>query len=314
MHGSLREAIGRAWSDVWDRGDFRAFERLVSVDYRRESAGSGRMATLAEFEDEVREVRNAFPDLVTRIEQLVIEDDSLAICWRSDGTFTGPLGTVPPTGRRVITHGSNFSRLRDGLIAHERVTWDASELLTHLGLPSLHSAFEEPDDDYLGEAVAPAREMLKAFNKQFVSGVTVVTTIDEHERPRGLAVSAYTSVSLDPPLVIVCVQKSSSTYPALFRATDLGINILSSEQRDTLAMFASKSPDKFASVDWHPGPGGSPLIDGSSASIEVEIKERFQALTHTIFVGRVHHAETDNAAPILYKAGTFYDGRGLTAL
>lgn len=314
MQESLREAIALAWSEAWDRGQFDGFARLVAPDYQRESTGSGRTSAFAEFVEEIREVRAAFPDLVTRIEHMVIEGDSLAIFWTSDGTFTEPLGTVPPTGKRVITHGSNFSTLRDGLIARERVTWDASELLTHLGLPSLHSAFEEPDEDYADEASRPPREMLKAFNKQFVSGVTVVTTIDEHGRPRGLAVSAYASVSLDPPLVIVCVQKTSSSYPALFRSTNLGINILSSEQRDTLNVFASKSPDKFATVTWHEGPKGSPLIDGSSASIEVEIKERFQALTHTIFIGRVHHAETTDAAPILYKAGSFYDGRGLTAL
>ncbi|MFA4840558.1 MAG: flavin reductase [Agrococcus sp.] len=314
MQDSFKDAIAAAWSDAWDRGDFGAFERLATPDYRRESTGSGRISTLAEFEEEIREVRAAFPDLVTRIEHLVVEGDSLAIFWTSHGTFTEPLGTVPPTGKRVVTNGSNFSTLLDGRIAHERVTWDASELLTHLGLPSLHSAFEEPDQDYADERVPAPREMLKAFNKQFVSGVTVVTTTDDAGRPRGLAVSAYTSVSLDPPLVIVCVQKTSSSYPALFRSTNLGINILSSEQRDALSVFASKSPDKFDSVTWHEGPKGSPLIDGSSASIEVEIKERFQALTHTIFVGRVHHAETTDAAPILYRAGSFYDGRGLAAL
>ncbi|WP_425843712.1 flavin reductase [Agrococcus sp. TSP3-2-1] len=314
MHESLKDEVTRAWSDAWDHGDFAAFERLVAPNYRRESTGSGRTSSFAEFEQEIREVRAAFPDLATRIEQLIVEADSLAIFWTSEGTFTEPLGTVPPTGKRVVTRGSNFSTLLDGRIAHERVTWDSSELLTHLGLPSLHSAFEEADEDYADETVPAPREMLKAFNKQFVSGVTVVTTIDDEGQPRGLAVSAYTSVSLDPPLVIVCVQKTSSSYPALFRSTNLGINILSSEQRDTLSVFASKSPDKFATVAWHAAPAGSPLIDGSSASIEVEIKERFQALTHTIFVGRVHHAETTEAAPILYKAGAFYDGRGLSAL
>lgn len=314
MQANIKDAVAAAWSDAWDRGDFGAFEALVTPDYQRESTRSGRVSTLDEFKQEVTEVRAAFPDLVTRIDRVLVEDDALAVFWTSDGTFTQPLGTVPPTGKRVITNGSNYATLRDGLVSHERVTWDSAELLTHLGLPSLHSAFEDSDADYADESTAPPREMLKAFNKQFISGVTVVTTKDEDGKPRGLAVSAYSSVSLDPPLVLVCVQKSSSTYPSLFRSTNLGINILSSEQQDVLATFASKSADKFADITWHEAPEGSPLIDGSSASIEVEIKERFQALTHTIFIGRVHHATTTDDAPILYKAGKFFDGRGLSQL
>lgn len=133
-------------------------------------------------------------------------------------------------------------------------------------------------------------------------------------KPRGLAANAYCSVSLDPPLILVCVQKSSSTYPSLFRSSHIGINILSTAQRKTLNVFASKSQDKFAQVEWHRGPNGTPLLDTSSASIEVEIKERFQALTHTIFIGRVRHAEAVDNNPILYKAGQFFDSDGLQRL
>src|SRR5699024_12768370 len=67
----------------------------------------------------------------------------------------------------------------------------------------------------------------------------------------------------------------------LFKADHLGINILSTGQRDTVGTFASKAADKFADLEWHAGPAGSPLIDGSSAALEAEIKERFQAKTHT---------------------------------
>jgi len=314
MQENVKDAVTVAWANAWDRGDFGALEALVTDDYQRESTGSGRVCSLAEFQVEINEVRAAFPDLVTRIDQIVQEGDSLAIFWTSTGTFLEPLGSVPPTGKPVITKGSNNSTLRDGRITHERVTWDSNELLTHLGLPSLHSAFEPEENPGDGEAAALPREMLKAFNKQFTSGVTVVTTRDGDNHPRGLAVTAYSSISLDPPLVLLCIQKSSSTYPALFRSANVGINILSSGQRDTLGVFASKSSDKFATIAWHAGPNGSPLIDGSSASIEVEIKERYQALTHTIFIGRVRHAETTDDAPILYKAGKFFDGRGLTEL
>jgi flavin reductase (DIM6/NTAB) family NADH-FMN oxidoreductase RutF len=159
----------------------------------------------------------------------------------------------------------------------------------------------------------PDPELLKGFNRQFVTGVTVVTTKDG-DAARGLAVNAYSSISLDPPLVMVCIQRTSSTWPALFTATHLGVNILSHKQRGIVSVFASKDPDKFARIDWYPGPHGSPLIPGSAAMLEAEIRERFQAKTHTIFICRVRHAEVGDEAPMIYKAGRFFDGGHLTEL
>jgi flavin reductase (DIM6/NTAB) family NADH-FMN oxidoreductase RutF len=108
--------------------------------------------------------------------------------------------------------------------------------------------------------------------------------------------------------------KTSSTYPALFSSSHLGINILGTEQLDTVKVFASKAADKFAELDWHEGPKGSPLLDGSAASLEAEIQERFQAKTHTVFICRVRHAETSSTAPMVYKAGRFFDGAELAQL
>lgn len=148
-----------------------------------------------------------------------------------------------------------------------------------------------------------------------MTGVTVVTTIDGDGNPRGLAANSYASVSLEPPLVLVCVQKTAGTYGSLFRSAHLGINIMSNEQREVVGTFASKVSDKFADISWHAAPGGSPLIDGSAASIEAEIKERFQARTHTVFIARVTHAEVAaEESPMVYKAGRFYDGGDLTSL
>jgi flavin reductase (DIM6/NTAB) family NADH-FMN oxidoreductase RutF len=159
----------------------------------------------------------------------------------------------------------------------------------------------------------PDPELLKGFNRQFVTGVTVVT-LKDGDTPRGLAVNAYCSISFDPPLVMVCIQRTSSTWPALFTATHLGVNILSNKQRGVVSVFASKAPDKFARIDWNPGPHGSPLIPGSAAMLEAEIRERFQAKTHTIVICRVRHAEVNDDAPMVYKAGRFFDGGELTEL
>lgn len=312
----LRSTMLSAWEAAWDRGEVERLDGLMAADYVRESAATGATLDLAGLQREITEIRSAFPDLTTTVEKLIIDGDDFAIFWSTTGTFTHDLGEVPATGTEVQTRGSNQGVLRDGRIAFERVTWDQSALLADLGVPSLRAAFESLPDDLVVDDLSGdySREALKGFNRQFITGVTVVTTTDAEGKPRGLAANSYASVSLDPPLVLICVQKTSSTYPALFHSRHLGINILSNAQRDTLATFSSRNPDKFAQVQWHRGPKGSPLIDGSSASIEAEIKERFQAKTHTVFIARVIHADIADNVPIVYKAGQFFDGASLTAL
>lgn len=311
----IKTSVGDAWRAAWDDGNVAALSEIVTADYERISTGSGKSSDLDGIQNEISEIRAAFPDLETVIDQILVDGDQAAIYWHTTGTFTEPLHDVPPTGTQVTTHGSNLLHLRDGLISREEATWDSGNLLADLGLKSLSAAFDGEDasvvENFSGN---PSHEALKAFNKQFITGVTVVTTKDEDGKPRGLAVNSYNSVSLDPPLVLVCVQKTSSTYPAMFQAQHIGINIMSRNQREALGVFASKSADKFADLEWHEGEHGSPLLDGSSASIEVEIKERFQALTHTVFIGRVRSADASEDEPMIYKAGQFFDSLDLTPL
>lgn len=312
MQQAIETKIAQAWTAAWNEGNYDPLRDLLAPEFVRESKGSERTVDAEGFIKQIHEVRQALPDSTTKIERVLARGDEIGLFWTTDGTFTQPLGNVPPTGRQVTTSGATLSTIKDGKIVYEQATWNMTALLADLGLPSLASAFEEMGPD--AGAGTEARELLKDFNKQFVTGVTVITAHDESGKPRGLAANAYCSVSLDPPLILVCVMKSSSTYPSLFRSEHIGINILSTQQRETLNIFASKDPDKFANIDWRPGPHGTPLLDGSSASIEVEIKERFQALTHTIFIGRVQHAETLDNDPILYKGGKFFDSEGLPAL
>jgi flavin reductase (DIM6/NTAB) family NADH-FMN oxidoreductase RutF len=164
-----------------------------------------------------------------------------------------------------------------------------------------------------GTPATLAPDLMKQVNRQFVTGVTVVTTMDG-DVPRGLAVNAFASVSLEPPTVMVCVQRTSSTHDCLFRADHLAINILSTDQLDVVKRFATKSADKFAELDWRPGPFGSPYIDRSSAQMEVQIRERLQASTHTVFICRVVEAQVSDRSPMVYSAGQFFDSGALTPL
>ena len=168
--------------------------------------------------------------------------------------------------------------------------------------PTVHDVIVRPD---------PA--LMKQVNRKFVTGVTVVTAMDG-QTPRGLAVNAFSSISLEPPTVMVAIQRTSSTLPCLFSSAHLAINFLSTDQLDVVNRFAVPSPDKFAGIDWAPGPFGSPMIARSSAQLEVEIRERLQASTHTVFICRVVHAVVADLDPMVYGAGRFYDGGALTPL
>jgi flavin reductase (DIM6/NTAB) family NADH-FMN oxidoreductase RutF/predicted ester cyclase len=284
----FKELVRSVWDAAWNHGNPDALDAIVHPDYALENAESGNTSGLAELKVEVREMRAAIPDLRTTVDKIVVDEEDFAIFWSATGTFLNPLGDVPATGRSLQTRGSVQGVLREGRIIRERVTWDLSDdMLSDLGAPRLRSAFE-PARPQAGSG-EPTIDALKEFNRKFVTGVTVVTTTDSGGRPRGLTLSAYTPVSLDPPLVVVCVQKTSSTYPALFESDGL---------------------------DWHAGPAGSPLIRGSAASMEAEIKERFQAKTHAVFVARVTHLEVSDLDPMLYvyMSGQFYDGASLKEL
>ncbi|KAB1660851.1 flavin reductase [Pseudoclavibacter sp. CFCC 13796] len=312
----MRENIIQAWIDAWDTGDFGALEQLTDPEYQRVSSRSGAVSDFDALKRDIQETRAAFPGLRTEVEHVVGDDEELAIFWRTVGVFSEPLAGIPPTGNSVVTRGSNYVHVRDGRILSEEVTWDQSALLADVGVPSLNSAFEKVPEDVVVDDLSGQIDLnaFKGFNRKFVTGVTVVTAIDAAGQPRGLAANSYASVSVEPPLVLVCVQKTSSTYATLFGAKYLGINILSNGQRETVGTFAGKSADKFAGIDWHPAPQGSPMIAGSSASIEAEIKERFQAKTHTVFIARVRYTESSDAGPMIYKAGHFFDSDQLTEL
>lgn len=312
----FKDAVRSAWVSAWDHGDVDALDALMDPDYALVNADTGTTASLADLKREVVEVRAAFPDLRTTIEKIVVDGNDFAIFWTTSGTFHNALRDVPPTGEHVQTRGS-IQGIREGdRILGECVTWNLSSLLADAGTPALRSALESDigRSEAAGALGLTSADALKDFNRRFVTGVTVVGTASSAGHPVGLAVNSYASVSLDPPLVLVCVQKTALTHPALFQSSHLGISILGNTQRAVVDIFASKTADKFAHVGWHAGPRGSPLIDGSAAHIEAEIKERLQAKTHTVFIARVTYVQASDIAPMVYKAGAFYDGDSLVRL
>ncbi|MDP2701839.1 MAG: flavin reductase family protein [Candidatus Rokubacteria bacterium] len=146
----------------------------------------------------------------------------------------------------------------------------------------------------------------------FCSGVTVITTMDPQGRPAGLTASAFTSVSLTPPMVLVCVAHDAHSYQALAAAKRFAVNILAGHHEAVSTRFATKPAahpsEKFEGVDFRQSALGLPVLKDSLAELECETVHAYPAGDHTIFVGRVEAADAHGDAdlePLLYYRGKY---------
>lgn len=146
----------------------------------------------------------------------------------------------------------------------------------------------------------------------FASGVTIITTCDADQRPTGLTASAFTSLSLDPPLILVCVDHKSQSYPSLRERGCFAVNVLCTDQEAISRRFASTKLDKFDGVPYSLNERGVPLIDGALAQLECTVRTMYVEGDHTIFVGLVERARVAKGEPLLYFDGHYNRLRGET--
>lgn len=148
------------------------------------------------------------------------------------------------------------------------------------------------------------RSFRRALGK-FATGVTVVTTTDATGRPRGFTANSFTSVSLEPPLILICVGNSASSYAAFAACHGFTVNILGAAQRNIADTFASKSVDKFDRIAWSLGSNGAPRIARSLAILECRVHERVPAGDHLVLVGKVLEFATEDQEPLVYQGGGY---------
>jgi len=142
----------------------------------------------------------------------------------------------------------------------------------------------EPAPGPGGSATDAAR--FRTVLGHFATGVTVVTGQGD-EAPLGLAANAFTSVSLDPPLVLVCMARTSTTWPKIRRSGAFVVNFLSERQEEISRRFGDRGGDRFAGLGWKPGDTGSPIFSDALAFVECRIEAEHAAGDHVIVVGRV---------------------------
>jgi flavin reductase (DIM6/NTAB) family NADH-FMN oxidoreductase RutF len=141
---------------------------------------------------------------------------------------------------------------------------------------------------------------LRRIAGRFVTGVTIVTTVHDG-RPCGITVNSFTSVSLDPPLVLVAIARTARAYACLAASRRFAVNVLAEDQERLARLFASLAEDKFAGLTYRRSPGGQPLLRGVHGWLDCEVVGTHPGgRTHTLFVAAVRALGSGRGRPLVY--------------
>lgn len=149
------------------------------------------------------------------------------------------------------------------------------------------------------------RALRDAFGT-FMTGVTVVTTMDAEGKPVGFTANSFSSVSLDPALLLVSIAKTSSNYKTFAEGSHFAINILAEDQRDISTTFAKPVADRFATVNWHVGPQASPILLGVAAWFDCTTHQIVDAGDHALLIGRIDSFGATPAPGLGYYRGSYF--------
>ena len=150
-------------------------------------------------------------------------------------------------------------------------------------------------------------DQFKSALKLWASGVTVVTTQSEQQGPKGMTATSFSSVSLDPPQILVCLNQNTDTGALVMEQKQFAVNILGADQQDISNQFAGgrSQQERFANVAWQSGENGAPLLTNSLASLECKVVDQVLAGTHWIVIGEVQNVECRSGDPLLYYSSAY---------
>jgi len=140
---------------------------------------------------------------------------------------------------------------------------------------------------------------------RFSTGVAIASVLDAQGTPHGLTVSSFTSASLEPPLILICLGHRVSVIDAFRASAHFGINVLAENQRDLAERFSRKGQDRFDALNWRRGETGVPILAGVLAAIECAVRQRFTAGDHDVFVGEMVGARVAGGAPLIHFASHY---------
>ncbi len=144
------------------------------------------------------------------------------------------------------------------------------------------------------------KDEFRAALGRFPSGVTVVTTKDASGRFHGITVSAFASVSLEPPMILVCIEKTTGSHYAFHESELFAVNILAEGQENLSNHFASPIAEKFDDVNYRLGIGEIPVLEDAFVTLECRLAFAHEGGDHTIFVGLIEKSEVKDENPLVY--------------
>ncbi|HZY60189.1 MAG TPA: flavin reductase family protein [Candidatus Binataceae bacterium] len=146
---------------------------------------------------------------------------------------------------------------------------------------------------------------LRRVMGHFATGVTVITTLSKEGKMHGLTANAVSSLSLVPPLLIICVDKKAESYASFEESKVFTVNILADDQEDISRRFAVSGGEKFEGVAYRRGANGAPILHGVLAHLECKLYATFDGGDHTIYLGEIEEAETREVKPLLFFRGGY---------
>jgi len=150
-----------------------------------------------------------------------------------------------------------------------------------------------------------AQRELRDVLGSFVTGVTVITALDHDSTPRGCTVNSFSSVSLDPPIILWSQRLVSRSFATFQQAEFFAINILAEDQQSLSDRFAGDASDKFATVQWSPGLYGSPLLDGCVAHLECRRIGQQNCGDHVVYFGMIEALKRVPKKPLVFGGGRY---------
>lgn len=163
---------------------------------------------------------------------------------------------------------------------------------------------ETPPDNTEAAATFDPLALRQVFG-QFATGVTIVTTRDQQGQPVGMTASSFNSVSLDPPLVLWCIDRKAGCFDAFNHCDHFAIHVLNQAQSELSTLFARKGVDRFEKVKYALNDHGVPLLPEYCARLECCVAHRYDGGDHVIMVGRVTAMQTQDHAPLVFHRGRY---------
>lgn len=149
------------------------------------------------------------------------------------------------------------------------------------------------------------RNALRQVMGHFATGVTVITTVSAEGELHGLTANAFTSVSLDPPLLLISIDKKAESYPHFEASKIFTVNILAENQEALSRKFAVSGGKKFEGVAYRLGANGAPILDGALSYIECVLHTAYDGGDHTLYLGAIQQAEITEGKPLLFFRGGY---------